>query len=123
MIKKIMVIDDSVTIRQAVGYTLKNAGYDVVEAQNGLDALKQMEAQPIGLFICDVNMPGMDGIAFLKKVKENDSYKHAPIIMLTTESSKDKIAEGKDAGAKAWMVKPFVPQQLLDAVKKLMVVR
>ena len=123
MSKKIMVIDDSVTIRQAVGYTLKNAGYDVVEAQNGLDALKQMEAQPIGLFICDVNMPGMDGIAFLKKMKENDSYKHAPIIMLTTESSKDKIAEGKDAGAKAWMVKPFVPQQLLDAVKKLMVVR
>jgi two-component system chemotaxis response regulator CheY len=121
--KKVMIVDDSLTIRQTVGYTLKNAGYDIVEASNGVEALDVMKKNEIGLFICDVNMPEMDGITFLKKVKQDNTYKYTPIIMLTTEAGKDRINEGREAGAKAWMVKPFVPEQLLEAVKKLMIVR
>ncbi len=117
---KVMIIDDSITVRQMVGFTLKNAGFDVVDAENGVDALKKVEEEDISLFICDVNMPEMDGITFLEKLRSNESYKHAPLIMLTTESGVDKIEKGKKAGAKAWMVKPIQPEQLLDAVKKLM---
>lgn len=122
MDKKILIIDDSITIRQTVGICLTGAGYSVLEAINGLDALEKMEKNLIGLFICDVNMPEMDGITFLKKMKENEAYCHTPVIMLTTESSDDKLAEGRKAGAKAWMVKPFQPSQLLDTVKKLITV-
>jgi two-component system, chemotaxis family, chemotaxis protein CheY len=108
MSKKIMVVDDS-------------NGYDVVEAANGVDALNLMKEHVIGLFISDINMPEMDGITLLKKIKEDKDYKHAPVIMLTTENSGDKINEGKQAGAKAWMIKPFQPEQLVDAVKKLFI--
>ncbi len=119
--KKIMVIDDSNAIRQSLLYTLKSAGYDTVEASNGAVALDLMKQFQIGLFISDVNMPEMDGITLLKKIRADASYKHTPVIMLTTESSKDIIEEGKKAGAKAWMIKPFQPEQLLEAVKKLFV--
>ena len=121
MAKKIMVIDDSNALRQSLSFTLTNAGYEVVEAANGNAALELMKNCTVGLFISDVNMPGMDGIALLKKIKEDSAYKHTPIIMLTTESSSDIIEEGKKAGARAWMIKPFQPEQLLDAVKKLFV--
>jgi len=121
MAKKIMVVDDSNAIRQSLVFTLKSAGYEVVEAANGVDALKLMREHTIGLFISDVNMPEMDGITLLKKIKDDKEYKHAPVIMLTTEASGDMINEGKEAGAKAWMIKPFQPDQLLDAVKKLFV--
>jgi len=121
MSKKIMVVDDSNAIRQSLAFTLKSAGYEVVEASNGVDALDLMKQHPIGLFISDVNMPEMDGITFLKKVKEDKNYSHTPVIMLTTESSGDMINQGKSAGAKAWIIKPFGPDQLLDAVKKLFV--
>jgi two-component system, chemotaxis family, chemotaxis protein CheY len=123
MDKKIMIVDDSITIRQTLGLMLKTAGYDVVDAKDGNDAWSKLPAEKVGLFILDVNMPGMDGIAFLNKLKTEDSLKHTPVLMLTTESSAEKIAEGKQAGAKAWMVKPFQPAQLLEAVKKLMVIR
>lgn len=122
MTKKIMVVDDSNAIRQSLVFTLKSAGYDAIEASNGAVALDLMKECNVGLFISDVNMPEMDGITLLRKIKEDDSYKHTPFIMLTTESSRDMIESGKKAGAKAWIIKPFQPDQLLDAVKKLFVV-
>ena len=117
--KKIMVLDDSITIRTVVKTALKIEGFDVIEAENGEDGLNKVNSANIELFICDVNMPIMDGITFVKKLREMSNYKHIPVIMLTTESSSDKIAEGKEAGAKAWMVKPFKHEQLIEAVKKL----
>lgn len=122
MAKKIMVIDDSNAIRQSLVFTLKSAGYEVIEAANGIDALNLMNDHAVGLFISDVNMPEMDGITLLKKIKEHRDYKHTPVIMLTTEAGGDMINEGKEAGAKAWIIKPFQPDQLLGAVKKLFVI-
>ncbi len=119
MAKTILVVDDSASIRQVVGIALRGAGYDVIEASDGQDALSKMTGQKISLIISDVNMPNMDGITFLKNVKAHASYKFTPVIMLTTEAGQDKMAEGKAAGAKAWVVKPFQPPQMLDAVAKL----
>jgi two-component system chemotaxis response regulator CheY len=119
MAKTILVVDDSASIRQVVGIALKGAGYDVIEASDGRDALSKMTGQKIHLIISDVNMPNMDGITFLKEVKASASYKFTPVIMLTTEAGQDKMQEGRAAGAKAWLVKPFQPPQMLDAVAKL----
>jgi len=121
MSKKVMVIDDSKAIRQSLVFALKTAGYEVVEAANGVDALSLMKEHSIGLFISDINMPEMDGITLLKKIKEDKDHKHTPVIMLTTESTGDMITEGKEAGARAWIIKPFQPDQLINAVKKLFV--
>lgn len=117
--KTIMIIDDSASVRQVVGITLKKSAYDVLEAIDGKDALNKLTGQKINLIICDVNMPNMDGITFLKEVKLLPSYRFTPVIMLTTESQETKKMEGKAAGAKAWVVKPFKPEQLLEAVSKL----
>lgn len=117
--KSILVVDDSASIREVVGIALRGAGYDVITASDGKDALGKMTGQKINLIISDVNMPNMDGITFLKEIKANPSYKFTPVIMLTTESGQDKMQEGRSAGAKAWLVKPFQPPQLLDAVAKL----
>lgn len=119
MSKAIMIIDDSASMRQVVSITLKKAGYDMIEACDGKDALNKLTGQKVHLMICDVNMPNMDGISFLKEVKTLPSYKFTPIIMLTTESQETKKQEGRAAGAKAWMVKPFKPEQLLEAISKL----
>lgn len=119
MAKTIMIIDDSASVRQVVGITLKKSGYEVQEASDGRDAVSKLKGQKIHLMICDVNMPNMDGITFLKTVKTMPNYKFTPIIMLTTESQESKKQEGKDAGAKAWIVKPFKPEQLIAAVSKL----
>lgn len=119
MAKTIMVIDDSASVRQVVGITLRGAGYDVIEAQDGKDALSKLDGKKIHLMVCDVNMPNMNGIEFVKASKQIPAYKFTPIIMLTTESGEDKKAQGQAAGAKAWMVKPFQPPQLLNAVSKL----
>ncbi|WP_432698335.1 response regulator [Marinobacterium sp. YM272] len=119
MNKTIMVVDDSASIRQVVGIALRGAGYDVIEACDGRDALSKLTGDKIHLIISDVNMPNMDGITFVKELKQNPRYKFTPVIMLTTEAGKDKMAEGKAAGAKAWVVKPFQPPQMLDAVSKL----
>jgi two-component system chemotaxis response regulator CheY len=116
--KNIMIIDDSASLRQVVSIALKGAGYDVVEAVDGKDALAKLSGK-IHLIICDVNMPNMDGITFVKELKQNAQYKFTPVIMLTTESQEGKKAEGQAAGAKAWVVKPFQPQQMLGAVAKL----
>ena len=119
MSKTIMIVDDSASVRQVVGTALKGEGYEIIEACDGKDALSKLSGQKIHLMISDVNMPNMDGISFLKEVKKLPSYKFTPIIMLTTEGS-DKLKQaGKEAGAKAWVVKPFQPQQLVSAVSKL----
>jgi two-component system chemotaxis response regulator CheY len=119
MAKTIMVVDDSASIRQVVSIALKSAGYEVIEASDGKDALSKMTGQKIHLIVSDVNMPNMDGIALVKEVKQHPKYKFTPIMMLTTESGAGKKQEGKDAGAKAWLVKPFQPPALLSAVAKL----
>jgi two-component system, chemotaxis family, chemotaxis protein CheY len=119
MEKTVMIVDDSATMRQLVSMTLKNAGYKVLDATDGADALKKLNGIKINLLISDVNMPVMDGIALIKKVKEHPAYRFMPIIMLTTEAGDSKKAEGKAAGAKAWIVKPFQPDVLLSAVKTL----
>ncbi|MET3131612.1 two-component system chemotaxis response regulator CheY [Oxalobacteraceae bacterium GrIS 1.11] len=119
MAKTIMIVDDSISIRQIVGIALKGAGYDVIEGKDGQDALSKLTGQKIHLVISDVNMPNMDGIAFVKALKLLPSYKFTPVIMLTTESQESKKQEGQAAGAKAWVVKPFKPEVLLGAVQKL----
>lgn len=119
MAKTILVVDDSASLRQVVGIALKGAGYDVVEGVDGKDALTKLDGRKVNLIISDVNMPNMDGIAFVKAVKQHPNYKFTPIIMLTTESQEAKKAEGQAAGAKAWVVKPFKPEQMLAAVSKL----
>jgi len=117
--KTILIVDDSASLRQVVSIALKGAGYDVIEARDGQDALTKLNGQRIHLIISDVNMPNMDGISFVKEAKQLPAYKFTPVIMLTTESQEAKMAEGKAAGAKAWVIKPFQPVQMLDAVSKL----
>lgn len=119
MAKTILIVDDSASLRQVVGIALKSAGYDVLEAFDGKDALSKLDGRKIHLIISDVNMPNMDGIAFVKAAKQLPAYKFTPVIMLTTEAGADKKAAGQAAGAKAWVVKPFVPAQMLAAVSKL----
>jgi len=119
MAKTIMIVDDSASLRQVVGIALKGAGYNVVEGSDGKDALSKLTGQKIHLVISDVNMPNMDGITFVKNLKQLPSYKFTPVIMLTTESEEGKKKQGQEAGAKAWVVKPFKPEILLGAVEKL----
>jgi len=119
MSKRILVVDDSASVRQVVGIALKGAGYEVVEGVDGADALAKLDGQKIHLIISDVNMPRMDGITFVREAKKLPAYKFTPIIMLTTESQEAKKLEGQAAGAKAWVVKPFQPAQMLAAVSKL----
>ncbi|MCP4284164.1 MAG: response regulator [Gammaproteobacteria bacterium] len=119
MTKTILIVDDSASIRQVVGIALRGAGYQVIEASDGKKALGKMTGDKIHLIISDVNMPNMDGITFLKEVKRHPRYKFTPVIMLTTEAGREKMAEGRTSGAKAWVVKPFQPPQMLNAVSKL----
>jgi two-component system, chemotaxis family, chemotaxis protein CheY len=119
MAKSILIVDDSASVRQVVSISLRNAGYEVTEGCDGKDALSKLKGQKVHLIISDVNMPNMDGISFVKAVKQMGAYKFTPIVMLTTESQESKKKEGQDAGAKAWIVKPFKPDQLLGVVQKL----
>src|SRR5215471_3038210 len=119
MAKTILVVDDSASLRQVVGIALTGAGYEVVEAVDGKDALTKLDGQKVHLIISDVNMPNMDGITLVKEVKQLPAYKFTPIVMLTTESKDSRKAEGQAAGAKAWVLKPFNPPQLLGVVQKL----
>ena len=119
MAKTIMIVDDSASLRQVVGISLRSAGYDVIEGCDGRDALGKLTGQKVHLIISDVNMPNMDGISLVKAVKAMPAYKFTPIVMLTTESQDAKKREGQAAGAKAWVVKPFRPDQLLEVVQKL----
>jgi two-component system chemotaxis response regulator CheY len=119
MAKTILIVDDSASLRQVVNIALTSAGYEVIEACDGVDALSKLDGRKIHLIISDVNMPNMDGITLVKEIKQKADYKFTPIIMLTTESQEDKKAQGQAAGARAWVVKPFQPAQMLNAVSKL----
>ncbi|CAM2857752.1 response regulator [Vibrio ordalii] len=119
MNKTVLVVDDSASIRQVVSMTLKGAGYQTIEAQDGKDALSKLAGNRVHLVISDVNMPNMDGITLLKELKQRPDTKFTPVIMLTTESEASKKEQGRAAGAKAWVVKPFAPEQMLAAVAKL----
>ncbi len=117
--KTIMTVDDSASLRQMVSFVLRGGGYDVVEAVDGLDALSKLKGQDLHLFLSDINMPKMDGIELTRKLRALPEYKFVPIVLLTTESHPEKKQEGKSAGATAWIVKPFSPDQLLAVVKKV----
>jgi two-component system chemotaxis response regulator CheY len=117
--KKILIIDDSAVFRKVVSMNLKHAGYEVVEAIDGMDALSKLSVAKPNLIVCDVNMPNMDGLTFVSKVRADENNRFIPIIMLTTESQEEKKKKGMEAGAKAWLVKPFAPEQLLSAISKL----
>ncbi|NOS75376.1 MAG: response regulator [Methyloglobulus sp.] len=119
MAKTIMIVDDSASMRQVIGIALKDAGYDLIEAGDGKEALSKLDGTKIHLIVSDINMPNMDGITFVKEVKQLAKYRFTPIIMLTTEVNQAKKDAAKEAGAKAWVTKPFQPKTLLEAVSKL----
>jgi two-component system chemotaxis response regulator CheY len=119
MAKTILFVEDSASVRQVMTSTLSREGYDVIVACDGQDALGKLSGGKIHLIISDVNMPNMDGLTFVKTAKQLPAYKFTPIIMLTTETQQEKMNEGKAAGVKAWIVKPFQPAQLLAAVAQL----
>jgi len=121
MSKLIMTVDDSASVRQMVSFTLKSAGYGVVEAIDGVDALSKLDGpERVRMMFVDLNMPNMDGIELIRAVRANAEYKFIPIVMLTTESQASKKREGKAAGATGWIVKPFKPKQLLAVIKKVL---
>lgn len=117
--KTIMTVDDSASLRQMVSFVLRDGGYEVVEAVDGLDALSKLTGQEMDLFLTDFNMPNMDGLEFTRQVRAMPRYKFVPIVLLTTESHADRKQQGKAAGATGWIVKPFNPDQLLAVVKKV----
>ena len=120
MSRLIMTVDDSSSIRQMVSFTLREAGYSVVEAVDGLDALMKLKNNKIDMLITDLNMPNLDGIGLIKEVRNTAESKFVPILMLTTESQAEKKQQGKIAGATGWIVKPFNQEQLLTVVKKVL---
>lgn len=119
--RKIMTVDDSVTVRQMLSFTLQDAGYEVIEASDGVDALRKLKSESVQMLITDLNMPQMDGIELIREVRKNPENRFVPIIMLTTESQEQKKQAGKSAGASGWIVKPFKPEQLLRVVKMVLV--
>lgn len=120
MPKTIMTVDDSASVREMVSFTLKEAGYEVIEAADGDEALNKLQNQAVDMLITDLNMPKVDGIDLIKKVREMNDLKFIPVIMLTTESQQEKKTAGKAAGATGWIVKPFKPEQLTSVVKKVL---
>ena len=121
MAKCVLVVDDSETVRQVLQLTLSNAGFDVIEAEDGDDALDKLSKAPVvDMLITDLNMPNMDGLELIKKIREDKKHRFTPIVMLTTESSEEKKRAGREAGASGWIVKPFKPEQLLKVVKMVL---
>lgn len=117
----ILGVDDSASMREMVSFTLKNAGFDVIEAIDGQDALDKVSDRPsVDLILADVNMPNMDGIELVKELRNLAEYKFTPILLLTTESAPEKKEQGKTAGATGWIVKPFNPEQLVMTIKKVL---
>jgi len=120
MAKIILAVDDSTSIRQMVAFTLKSAGYTVIEAVDGQDGLDKAKAQTADLILTDQNMPRMDGLTLIKTLRALPQFASTPILMLTTESSDDMKVQGKSAGATGWIVKPFDPHKLLEVIKKVL---
>jgi len=119
MAKTVLTVDDSPSIRQMVSFTLKSAGYEVLEASDGQDGLDKARTKVVDLVLTDQNMPRMDGVTLIKTLRGMPSYRSIPILMLTTESGDAMKQQGKAAGATGWLVKPFDPQKLLEVVKKV----
>ncbi|MGE5419008.1 MAG: response regulator [Chloroflexota bacterium] len=120
MAKTILVVDDSESIREIVSFTLENEGYKVLLGEDGSDALRHLDNNPIDLILTDLHMPVMNGIEFIKNVRSNENYRTVPILFLTTESQTAKKMEAKEAGATGWIIKPFVPAKLTEAINKVM---
>jgi two-component system chemotaxis response regulator CheY len=118
--KKILAVDDSLTIRRLIRMTLTRAGYEVVEAEDGAKALQKAATEAFDLVLSDINMPEMNGIEMLRGLRKLEQYKFTPVVLVTTESQPEKKAEGKAAGATGWIVKPFEPDQLLAVVTKVL---
>ncbi|MFN7902592.1 MAG: response regulator [Holosporales bacterium] len=119
MAKQILTVDDSKTMREMVSFTLKAAGYDILEAEDGKVALSVLDGKKIDAIIADLNMPNMNGFELIKALREQPTYRFTPILMLTTEGDTSKKEEGKAAGATGWIVKPFDPEKLVEVVKKV----
>jgi two-component system chemotaxis response regulator CheY len=119
MAKTVLTVDDSKTMREMVSFTLKSAGYSVVEAEDGQKAIEVAGKNSVDLVITDLNMPVMNGIDLIKSLRKTPQYSRTPILMLTTEGDANKKTEGKDAGATGWIVKPFEPAKLVEVVKKV----
>ncbi|BBE50205.1 Chemotaxis protein CheY [Ferriphaselus amnicola] len=119
MAKTVLSVDDSSSIRQMVAFTLKSAGYDVIEAADGQDGLNKAKMKTVDLVLTDQNMPIMDGLTLIRTLRSMPNYRTVPILMLTTESSDAMKMQGKAAGATGWLVKPFDPSKLLEVVKKV----
>lgn len=117
--KKILAVDDSVSIRKSISFVLSQEGYEIIEAVDGLDGLEKAKQEKFNLVITDINMPNMDGIEMIKNLRTTDGYKFTPIIALTTENQESKMQEGKAAGATGWIVKPFTSEKLVAIVKKI----
>ncbi|MBB6479011.1 response regulator [Spirochaeta isovalerica] len=120
MAKKILVVDDSAAIRQSVTFVLQQEGYETIEAADGAEGLEKIKGSAVDMVVSDVNMPNMDGITMVSKIRELSEFRFIPIIILTTESQSSKMEEGKAAGATGWIVKPFTSDKLLAVVKKLL---
>ena len=121
MSKCVLVVDDSETVRQVLQLTLSNAGFDVIEAEDGDDALEKLVSAPaVDMLITDLNMPNMNGLELIQKIRDDGKHRFTPIVMLTTESSEEKKRAGREAGASGWIVKPFKPEQLLKVVKMVL---
>jgi len=117
--KTILIVDDSFSLRQTISLALKSVGYAVVEAVDGYDGLSKLDGQKFNLIISDLNMPNLDGLSFVRELKQLPQYKFTPVMMLTTESADARKQEGRAIGVRAWVHKPFLPPVLLDAVAKL----
>ncbi len=120
MAKTIMTVDDSNSVRQMVAFTLKQQGYEIIEAVDGNDALSKIGSSKIDLLITDLNMPNCDGMTLIQEVRKLPAFKFMPILFLTTESSDEKRQQAKSAGATGWIVKPFKPEQLVNVIKKVL---
>ena len=120
MAQKVLIVDDAKTIRQQVNFTLKKAGFEIIEAEGGLDGIEKLKAnRDVLLIVSDVNMPNLGGIEMVQAINTNTELPHPPILMLTTEDSPKFLEKAKVAGAKGWIVKPFLPEVLIQAVKRL----
>jgi two-component system, chemotaxis family, chemotaxis protein CheY len=119
MVKRVLTVDDSASVRQAVRITLTQAGYEVVEAVDGADALVKLQGTQVNVVLTDLNMPNLDGIGLIKAIRSQANHRFTPILMLTTESQEARKQEGKAVGATGWIVKPFTPEQLVSVLKRV----
>jgi two-component system, chemotaxis family, chemotaxis protein CheY len=117
--KRILAVDDSATVRQMVAFTLQSAGFEVIQAKDGQDALRQLAA-PLDMVLTDLNMPVLDGIGLIRRLRAHAEFKYVPIVVLTTESEGKKKQEARTAGATGWVVKPFRPEQLVAVIRKVL---